>query len=105
MRRTRYLMTEKTLLQEDNLISLRTAFVLDDGYEVSLVLTPRCLTTSVPGTRDCSRFDVARLYRRRRPLVARLLFLPLGRTQRDLFRWSNPSGKKRGFWAWVGYFG
>jgi hypothetical protein len=96
---------EKTLLHEENPISLRGAWVLDDGYVVSFSLTPRWLTTAVPGPRNYGKSDRTYLYRRQRSFFARKALVPLGNTQKKLFSWSSPSGKNRGFWGWVGYLG
>jgi len=94
-----------TLLHEENPISLRSAFVSDDGYFVTFQLLPRWLSTDVPGPRDYGKSDSTYLYRRRRPLLSRMMLSPLGSTQQQLFRWSLPSGRRRGFWDWIGHLG
>jgi hypothetical protein len=94
-----------TLLHEENLISLRTAVVLDDGHVVTFSLSPRWLTTSLPGPRDYAKSDSTYLYRRRRSFYARMALAPLGGTQKKLFGWTLSSGKRRGFWRWAGHVG
>jgi len=96
---------ETTLLHEENAISLRGAWVLDDGYVVSFSLSPRWMTTAVPGPRNYGKSDRTYLYRRRRSFFARMALVPLGNTQEKLFSWSSPSRKNRGLRGWVGYFG
>jgi len=94
----------KVLLHEDNPISLRSVFVLDDGYVVTLVLPPR----SMPGRRNYDIYGPAQsaeLYRRRRSFLTRVIRSPLGSTQKQLFKWSLPSGKSRGLWGWIGHWG
>jgi hypothetical protein len=76
----------KTLLWKENSISLRTAIVRDDGYEVFFAMLPRWLTTSIPGPRDRRGFENIVLFRRKRPLFALLGYSSLGATQQQLAR-------------------
>ena len=64
----------KTLLCEENIISLRTAYILDDGRFVSLILMPK-LDTSLPTVSDNRKSDFTILYRRENSIVARMLDL------------------------------
>ena len=61
----------KTLVQEDNIISLRTALVLDNGDIVSFQLLPAWIDSSIPGTKprgsDWGSQDFTWLYRHKRP--------------------------------------
>lgn len=61
----------KTLIQEDNVISLRTALILDNGDTVSLQLTPAWMRSSIPGAKpqglDWASQDFTWLYRHKRP--------------------------------------
>lgn len=63
----------KTLLEENNVISLRRAVVIDDGSWVSFQLMPAWLGSSIPGSRpkgfDWVSQDFARLYRHMRSVV------------------------------------
>lgn len=60
----------RALLFEDNVISLRTAIVVDDGNIVGLQLLPACLDSSIPGTKpkgfDYVLEDGTNLYRHQR---------------------------------------
>ncbi len=64
-----------TLHSEDNVISLRTALVMDDGNIADFRLMPKCLDSSIPGVRDekavdwASR-DYAWIYRHKRSVDA-----------------------------------
>jgi hypothetical protein len=93
----------KTLVREENPISLRSAFVLDDGYVVSFGLLPPHLVPAFPGDRNCDRYKGTYLYRRRRPLLARVMLAPLGEQQAVSF--SRSRHKHRTLWGWVGYLG
>lgn len=60
-----------TLLSEENIISLRTAFVLDDGNIAEFRLMPKCLDSSIPGIHEQKAVewalrDNAYIYRHRR---------------------------------------
>ena len=99
-------MTEaRTILHEENPISLRSAFVLDDGYKVTFQLLPRCTSSDLPSPRKYSKSDFTYLFRRRRSFFARVTLAPLGSAQEKTFRWSLPSGMKRGFWGLIGHLG
>src|SRR4051812_48083632 len=99
-------MTESTtLLHGANPISLRRAFVLDDGYVVTFMLMPSWLSTDSPGARDYGKSADTQLIGRRGSHLARMMLSPLGSGQQQLFRWSHPTSKKRGFWGWVGRLG
>jgi len=103
--RLRPLMNEtKTLLSEGNPISLRSAFVNDHGYEVWFSLTPRWLTTSVPGTRNYGKSDCTVLYRRRRSYFSRLAIVPLGSMQKQSFTQGLAFAKKKGIRGWIGFY-
>ncbi len=94
----------KVLLHEDNPISLRSVSVLDDGYVATLMLRPR----STPDRRNYDIYGPAQsanLYRRHRSFLARLIRSPLGSSQKQLFKWSDPSGKSRGLRGWIGHWG
>jgi hypothetical protein len=56
----------KTLLVEENLISLRTAIVLDDGNLVSFRLLPRCSDTLIQKDCNFATSDHIWLYRHER---------------------------------------
>ncbi|HEV2208659.1 MAG TPA: hypothetical protein VG167_07775 [Verrucomicrobiae bacterium] len=56
----------ETLLLEHNIISLRTAVVLDDGDLVYFMLMPKWLDPTVPGVADYGKSDATWLYRRKR---------------------------------------
>ena len=62
----------ETLLVEHNAVSLRSAFVLDDGDLVHLLVLPRWLDSSVPRSGDYGRSDLTCVYRRKRPLLAEI---------------------------------
>lgn len=81
----------KTILCQENPISLCSAFVLDDGYVVSFGLSDR----------DHGKWKGTYLYRRRRTLLARMTLTPLGEHQEKVFRFSS---SHRIFWGWVGHF-
>ncbi len=61
---------QKELLREDNIISLRTAFILDDGDMVFFNLMPAWIGSSIPGARPrglgWASQDSAWLYRHKR---------------------------------------
>jgi hypothetical protein len=59
-----------TLLREENIISLRTASVNDDGDLVFFLLMSPSMTTPAPGTREYRR--ATWLYRRRRSFFGEL---------------------------------
>jgi hypothetical protein len=96
--------TTKTLLSEENPVSLCSAFVLDDGYVVSFGLMPRQLRPAFPGDRNCGKYKGTYLYRRRRPLLSRLTLTPLGEHQEWAFSFSRSRHKRRAVWEWVGHF-
>jgi hypothetical protein len=58
----------ETLLVEDNVISLRTAFVLDNGNRVSFQLMPGWLESSIPTPKETNQasYDFTWLYRHMR---------------------------------------
>ena len=64
-------MTDKTLLREENLISLRTAFVSDDGDLVFFMLMSRSPRTAIPGTRDYAKSTW--LYRRKKSFFGEMM--------------------------------
>jgi hypothetical protein len=94
----------KTLLHEENPISLRSAFVQDDGHEVWFSLTSRWLTTAVPEPRNYGKSDSTIVYRRRRSYFSRLAIVPSGNIQKESFGRSLAFSKKRGFWGWIGFY-
>jgi hypothetical protein len=53
----------QTLLEENSIISLRTAIVLDDGDLVYFKLLPYSSETSIPGTTNHLKADATCLYR------------------------------------------
>ena len=90
----------KTLLQEENPISFRSALVHDDGYTVGFRLMPPCPATAVPEPRKYES-DSAYLYRRRRSIFARMALVPRGVMQKQQFSLDCAFRKKQGFWGWV----
>ena len=96
--------TTKTLLWEENPISLCCAFVFDDGYKVSFGLMPRHLSPAFPGDRSCGKYKGTPLYRRRRSVLSRLTLAPLGETQEWAFNFNRSRHKRRTFWDWLGHF-
>lgn len=95
----------RTLIREENVVSLRTAFVLDDGYVVSFVLTPRWLDNSIPGSCDYANADCTTLYRRKRSVFSQFFCLSLGVTEKKILRSVLSPHVKRGLLRrWVGYF-
>lgn len=56
----------ETLLVEHNIVSLRSAFVLDDGDLIYFLLLPRWLDSSVPRSNDYGKSDLTCVYRRKR---------------------------------------
>jgi hypothetical protein len=93
----------KNIMEEENLVSLRSAIVQDDGYVVSLMLTARKEITST------SKFNFAKagftyLYRRRRSCFARMSLAPRGATQKHLFQTGSTTQRKRGVRGWISYF-
>jgi hypothetical protein len=94
----------KTILREENPISLCSAFVLDDGYVVSFGLIPRHLLPAFPGHSDYGKWKGTYLYRRRRSLVARMTLAPLGEHQKEAFQFGRSRDKHRSISGWVGHF-
>jgi len=74
-----------TLFEEDNVISLRTAAVEDNGNLVAFSLLPAWLSSSIPGSKprgfDWASEDFVWLYRHKRPdpeeVRLRYAFAPL----------------------------
>lgn len=66
----RPVITVKALLEENNIISLRTAYVVDDGNLVGFQLMPAWLGSSIPGSKpkgfDWASQDFTWLYRHMR---------------------------------------
>jgi len=62
----------KTLLLEDNIVSLRTATVLDDGDLVYFTLLPYSFDTSIPGASNYLKRDSTWLYRHKRSVFEEL---------------------------------
>jgi hypothetical protein len=73
------------LLEEENLISLRTAEVCDDGYMVFFRLSPRS-ECEAPQPGNYTKIHLINLYRRKRSFCSRIFLLSLGETQKGLAR-------------------
>jgi hypothetical protein len=92
----------KEVLRDENPISLRSAFVLDDGYKVTFGMAPRHLIPEFPGDPDFGRWKFAHLYRRRRSFLARMTQAPLGANQKESFDWSRSYRGRTAFATWLG---
>ena len=90
------------VLREENPISLCSAFVLDDGYEVTFGMRPRNLFPAFRGDPDGGRWKSANLYRRRRSFLSRMTLAPRGANQEQSFAWSRSYRKKGTLISWFG---
>ena len=93
----------RTLLNEENPVSLCRAFVLDDGYVASFGLLPRHLLPTFPGDSNWGKYKGTSLYRRSRSLLARLTLAPLGEHQEWAFNFSRSRHKPHSFRNWVAH--
>ena len=55
--------------------------------------------------RDHGKWKGTYLYRRRRPLLARMMLTPLGESQERAVSFSRSRPRQRSFTEWLGYFG
>ena len=63
----------RIIFSEENIVSLRTAIVLEDDDIISLFLTPPPHRLAASGTRNYARHDYVWLYRRKQSFFAEVL--------------------------------
>ena len=92
------------LLADENVISLRTAVVLDDGHFVSLRLIADASISSVQRLVGYERFESTILFRHERSVFERTFGLGLGTTLRDVLWLARSHSTRKGLRKWRGYF-